>query len=186
MSGFNVLAQSDAAMTRAAFTADDFKAVFRQHPGGVALITAVGSGGPVAMTATSVASVSAEPPILVFSVSELSSSAPTLREAESAVVHLLDAETLHLAQLGATSGIDRFADETLWTRLVTGEPVFHGTRWLRAEIMDRITAGTATLVVARAVESNVSAAEAGPAAGHDGLAYVNRAWHRLDEASRIA
>jgi len=184
MNGFDLMDRPEEVAARSAFTADDFKAVFRHHPGGVALITATGADGPVAMTATSVASVSAEPPILVFSVSELSSSAPTIKQAERVVVHLLDAETLHLAKLGATSGIDRFADRAQWTTLETGEPVFHGTRWLRAEIMDRITAGTATLVVARGLESNVSAGQ--EPASAPALVYVNRTWHRLGEDSQIA
>jgi flavin reductase (DIM6/NTAB) family NADH-FMN oxidoreductase RutF len=40
---------------------DEFKALFRGHPGGVAVITADAGDGPVALTATSVASVSADP-----------------------------------------------------------------------------------------------------------------------------
>src|SRR5690606_6346542 len=74
------------------FTGDDYKAVFRHHPGGVALITAVGPDGPVALTATSVASVSAEPPLLVFSVSAMSSSLPALKVAETVIVHFLGAD----------------------------------------------------------------------------------------------
>ncbi len=64
----------------------------------------------MALTATSVASVSADPPMLMFSVSDASSSSPTVAAADTVVVHLLAAEQLHLAKLGATSGIDRFAD----------------------------------------------------------------------------
>ena len=54
-------------------SADDFKAVFRGHPGGVALITADAGDGPVALTATSVASVNVDPPLLMFSVTTVSS-----------------------------------------------------------------------------------------------------------------
>lgn len=165
------------------FSADDFKAAFRHHPGGVAVITATGPEGHVALTATSVSSVSAEPPLLVFSVSAQSSAAPTIRTAEHVVVHLVEAEGLGLAQLGATSGIDRFADTDRWTTLITGEPVFHGTRWLRARVIDRLDAKTATVVVAQAVQSNVSA-EA-PHGGDDGLVYVDRTWHRIGAHSRV-
>jgi len=162
---------------------DDLKQAFRGHPGGVALITATGPDGHVALTATSVASVSAEPPLLVFSVSALSSSTPTIRGAESVVVHLLSASELHLARLGATSGVDRFADTSLWTTLSTGEPVFHGTTWLRSIVVDRLGAGSATLIVAQPVESNVAAREGHP---RDALVYHDRSWHRLGEPSRIA
>jgi len=158
-------------------TPDEFKAAFRHHPGGVSLVTAEGPGGPVAMTATSVASVSAEPPLLVFSVSTLSSSHATLTAVDTVVVHLLDARHRHLARLGATSGIDRFEDTSLWSPLATGEPVFHGTRWIRARIVSRLEAGTATLVVAQALQSDLSAGV------DDGLVYVDRAWHRLGAGS---
>ena len=167
----------------ATFSADDYKAFFRHHPGGVALITAVGPNGPVALTATSVASVSAEPPLLVFSVSSMSSSLPTLKVAETVVVHLLGADDIPLAKLGATSGIDRFADTSLWTGLVTGEPVFHRTRWVRARVLERVDAGGSVLIVGQAIQSNVSAAEPHPEPV--GLAYVNRQWHRLTKDSLI-
>lgn len=39
------------------------RSVFRQHAAGVAVITARGESGPVGFTATSLASVSADPPI---------------------------------------------------------------------------------------------------------------------------
>jgi len=158
---------------------DEFKSAFRHHPGGVGLVTADGSHGPVAMTATSVASVSAEPPLLVFSVSALSSSHATLTTVDTVVVHLLDARHRHLARLGATSGIDRFADTSLWAPLASGEPVFHGTRWIRARIVSRLEAGAATLIVAQALQSDLSADVA------EGLVYVDRTWHRLGDGSVI-
>lgn len=165
--------------------ADDFKALFRAHPGGVAVITADAGSGPVALTATSVSSVSADPPLLVFSVSALSSASPVITAASSVVVHLLDACDLHIAKLGATSGIDRFAHPTAWSRLVTGEPVYHGVRaWVRCEIVDTMDAGGSTIVAARALQSNIDrdvpAGEAGGA-----LVYYNRTWHRLGDHSRV-
>lgn len=158
---------------------EEFKAAFRHHPGGVSLVTATGPDGPVAMTATSVASVSAEPPLLVFSVSTLSSSHRTLVTADTVVVHLLDTRHRHLARLGATSGIDRFEDTSLWTALASGEPVFHGTRWVRARVISRLEAGTATLMVAQAIQSDLAAPV------DEGLVYVDRAWHRIGEHSRF-
>ncbi len=88
-----------------------------------------------------------------------------------------------LAHLGSTSGIDRFADTTLWTTRPTGEPVFRGTTWLRNLVVDRLGAGTATLVMAQPVESNVAASHGDP---RDALVYHDRTWHRLGEPSRIS
>lgn len=161
-------------------TPDDFKAAFRSHPAGVALITADAHGVPVALTASSVSAVSADPPLLMFSVSVHSSSAVVLRLTDTVVVHLLSAENLDLAVLGATSGIDRFADETRWHRLETGEPVFDDAHtWLRARILHRIDAGGSTVFVATAVQSRLSDASE----ISEGLVYQNRTWHRLSAAS---
>lgn len=164
-------------------SSDAFKAAFRGHPGGVALITAVGPDGPVALTATSVASISAEPPLLIFSVSSRSSSFPVLTTASSVVVHLLDAEHLDLARLGATSGIDRFADTRRWSTLPTGEPVFEGPVWLRSIVVDRLGAGGATVIVAEPVQTNLVGERHNADAG--ALIYHHHRWHELGNASRI-
>jgi flavin reductase (DIM6/NTAB) family NADH-FMN oxidoreductase RutF len=166
-------------------SADDFKAAFRGHPGGVAVITADDGTGPVALTATSVSSVSADPPLLVFSVSAQSSSARALAAAKTVVVHLLDAQDLPLARLGATSGVDRFADTDSWSRLVTGEPVYHGVRaWIRGAVVNRMDAGGSTIFAVHALQSNLTRDPAAGEAG-DALVYHNRTWHRLGEHSRI-
>lgn len=162
--------------------ADDFKVLFRGQPGGVAVITADGPDGPVALTATSVASVSVDPPVLIFSASALSSATPTILAADTLVVHLLDTEDLELAKLAATSGTDRFADRSLWSKLPTGEPLYHGVRaWTRAKILSRIEAGGSTVVVAHALQGQVNRAvdEA------DALVYHDRTWHRLSADSTI-
>ena len=161
-------------------TADEFKLAFRNHAAGVAVITADDGEGPVGLTATSVFSVSAEPPLLVFSISAHSSSAPTLLRAENVVVHLLAEDQLDLAQLCATSGVDRFADSGIWTRLVTGEPYFPAAHaWIRGRVVDTMSAGKSTIVAVHALQSHVRKAAAAP------LVYHNRTWHSLGEASRL-
>lgn len=163
--------------------AEGFKSLFRGHPSGVAVITAEGPDGPVALTASSVASISVDPPLLIFSVSALSSAAPSIVAAESVVVHLLDADDLELAELAATSGADRFADRDRWTHLPSGEPVYHGVRaWTRAAIVDRVEAGGSTVVVARALEASIAR---GPDHAAGPLVHHNRTWHRLSEGSAI-
>jgi flavin reductase (DIM6/NTAB) family NADH-FMN oxidoreductase RutF len=161
---------------------DEFKLAFRNHAAGVAVITADAGDGPVALTATSVFSVSAEPPLLVFSLSNHSSSAPTILRADTLVVHLLGAEQLHIATLCATSGVDRFADTELWARLATGEPYFPSTHaWIRGRIIDRMAAGSSTIIAVHALESKVSTDES----GSDPLVYHNRTWHSLGEHSAL-
>jgi flavin reductase (DIM6/NTAB) family NADH-FMN oxidoreductase RutF len=163
-------------------SSEEFKAAFRNHAAGVAVITADAGDGPVGLTATSVFSVSAEPPLLVFSISDLSSSAPTLRDAETVVVHLLGADQLDIAKLCATSGVDRFADTTIWDRLPTGEPFFPSAQsWIRGHVVNRMPAGGSTVFAVHALEASIAPDDllASP------LVYHNRRWHSLGDHSTI-
>jgi flavin reductase (DIM6/NTAB) family NADH-FMN oxidoreductase RutF len=180
----NVLPDPSASV----ITPWEFKAAFRNHPAGVALITADAGDGPVALTASSVISVSLEPPLLVFSLSALSSSSVTITQAQSVVVHLLSAAQLNLAQLGAARGVDRFADRALWTRLPTGEPYFPSAHaWIRGRVVNAMDAGGSTVVAVEALQAHAPTVTAGQdaAAPAEPLVYHNRSWHRLSEASKI-
>jgi flavin reductase (DIM6/NTAB) family NADH-FMN oxidoreductase RutF len=192
MSEFNSTLDASDSMSadnqEAGIDADEFKAAFRNHPAGVALITADAGDGPVAMTATSVFSVSAVPPLLVFSASELSSSTPTLTAASTLVVHLLGTSQLDLALLGSTSGIDRFADTAQWSRLPTGEPYFPAAHaWIRGKVINKLQAGASTVFVVLAIESEAPAAGSpeADATTAEPLVYHNRTWHRLGDHSRV-
>lgn len=167
---------------------DDFKAAFRNHAAGVAVITADDGTGPVAMTVTSVFSISAVPPLLVFSASALSSSASTIRQADSVVVHILGADQLPLAQLCATSGVDRFDGSIPWDRLPTGEPYYPDVHaWIRGRIVGRLAAGASTVIVVEALESHSpepGSLEADAEIARP-LVYHNRTWHVLDGRSEL-
>jgi flavin reductase (DIM6/NTAB) family NADH-FMN oxidoreductase RutF len=161
-------------------SADEFKLAFRNHPAGVAVITADAGDGPVGLTATSVFSVSAEPALLVFSISGSSSSAPTIQKADTVVVHLLGADQLDVAKLFATSGVDRFADTSIWDRLITGEPYLPGAPvWIRGRVINRMEAGGSTVVAVHALQADISGADVAP------LVYHNRTWHHIGEHSRL-
>ncbi|WP_243696164.1 flavin reductase family protein [Labedella phragmitis] len=165
---------------------DEFKAIFRHHAAGVSLITADNGSGPAALTATSVFSVSAEPPIFVFSISSSSSAAPVITTTETLVVHILDADRLDLAKLGATSGVDRFADAASWTRLPTGEPVFTGvSTWIRGRVINRMEAGNSTIIAVHALETSQTATDGGTREHGAPLVYHNRTWHSLGEHSAL-
>ncbi|MET1086505.1 MAG: flavin reductase family protein, partial [Arthrobacter sp.] len=153
-------------------TADDFKEAFRNHPAGVSVVTADPGDGPVGLTATSVFSVSTTPPLLVFSLSGRSSSAPALRQADTVVVHLLGADQIGLAKTFSTTGIDRFADSSIWTRLVTGEPVLPAANaWLRGRIVNQMEAGDSTVVAVQVLQVKIPDAESRPAGQSHPLVY---------------
>lgn len=165
---------------------EQFVAAFRNHPAGVALVTADAGDGPVAMTATSVCSVDADPPTVAFSASKRSSSTPTLLRAKTVVVHLLSSRQISLAQLGATSGIDRFADTSLWERLPTGEPLFtNAAAWIRGRVTGTLPAAGGTLFMVEGDEIGGRHTEPGSPA-EPPLVYHSRAWHSLGSTSQIA
>ncbi|MGO4384915.1 flavin reductase family protein [Specibacter sp. RAF43] len=167
--------------------AEDFKSAFRNHPAGVSVITADAGAGPVGLTATSVFSVSANPPLLVFSLSSASSSAPTLKRAETVVVHLLGADQLELAKNFCTSGIDRFADPSIWSRLITGEPYLPSANaWMRGRIVNQMEAGDSTVVAVQVLQVNLPSEAARNAQASRPLVYHNRTWHSLSRSSVVA
>lgn len=161
----------------AGISPEHFKSVFRHHPGGVAVITLRTAQGPVGFTATSVISVSADPPVLAFSLAATSSSRAAVESAESVVVNFLGPDQEGVATQFARSGIDRFKDIS-WCPLPTGEPVLRGTAaWIRAEVDNRIPVGDSLLVTLRA---QLAHQREDPAP----LVYVDRGYHHLGDHSR--
>ncbi|MHA7190195.1 flavin reductase family protein [Arthrobacter sp. MDT2-16] len=162
-------------------TADLFKDAFRAHPAGIAVLTAQGPDGPVGLTASSVSSVSAEPPVLTFSVSTASSSAAALVRADTLLVHLLGADQLRIARLFATRGADRFGGAVAWQSLPSGEPLLTDAPWaLRCRILHRLPVGGSMILAAEVVSIEQR--------GHDDaapLVYHNRSYHRLDDRSMM-
>ncbi|MHA6627421.1 flavin reductase family protein [Pseudonocardia sichuanensis] len=153
----------------AGLLASAFRDAFRHHPTGVAVVTARdGAGGPVGLTASSVASVSLAPPALVVSVSHRSSAAAGLLAAGSFLVHLLEARNVDLARRFATPGADRFGPGTGWTPLTTGEPWFpEAPTALRCRPLARAAVGDATVVTAEVVGIRSSGRKGPPLLHHD-------------------
>ncbi|MDV7089808.1 flavin reductase family protein [Rhodococcus opacus] len=128
--------------------AEDYRAALRRHPAGVTIVTLDSGSGPVGFTASSFSSVSLDPPLVSFNIANTSSSIEALHSADSLVIHLLGEHQQHLAQRFSRSADQRFADESLWARLDTGEPVLHGTpSWLRVIVDQLIPVGDHTLVI---------------------------------------
>jgi flavin reductase (DIM6/NTAB) family NADH-FMN oxidoreductase RutF len=133
--------------------ATDFKAAFREHPAGIALITARSPEGPVGLTASSVASVAIDPAALVFSVTRTTGSAGLILAAESFLVHLLDARHAAIAGAFAVSGGERFTPEQGWATLATGEPHLAEARVaLRCRSLQQVPVGSSMLVVSEVLD----------------------------------
>ncbi|MGK5683310.1 flavin reductase family protein [Actinoplanes sp. URMC 104] len=149
-----------------------FRRVFRRHAAGVAVVTTDAGRGAAGVTVTSLASLSADPPLLSFSIAATASIWPHLRDAKSAVVHLLGAGHAELARTFATSGADRFGAPTRWRRLPTGEPLLDdAAAWLRVTIEHRHPAGGSHLVIGRIHEAGLQD-DSAPLLYHDGSFHV--------------
>ncbi len=165
---------------------DQFKTAFRNYPAGVAVLTAVADGEHVAMTVSSLFSISATPALVGFSVSDMSSAAEVFNRAESVIIHMVDADSLWLAKLGATSSAARFANAEQWSVLSTGERYFPAAPIVvRAAVVDRLRAGGSTLCVAEAIDLVNDGAVDEPAALSP-VVYHDRTWHRLGADSALA
>lgn len=152
-------------------------AAFRHHPSGVAIITADAGEGPVALTVSSLISISASPPMVAFSLSASSSSARTVERATSVVVHFVRRADMQLARLCATPGKDRFGPDTRWERLPSGEPHYPQVElWFRAELRGRLDTPGACLITAELTDVSAGAHAARQV---EALVYSNRAWHAL-------
>ncbi|MET9021954.1 flavin reductase family protein [Actinopolymorpha sp. NPDC004070] len=153
---------------------DLFRSVFRRYAAGVVVVTADAGFGPAGFTATSLASISLDPPLVSFALSTNASSWRTISVAESVVVNFLDAEQHTLARTFATSGIDRFAPPTRWSRLPDdGEPVLDDAAGvLRGRVEHRFPVGDHHLVVARIID--------GTSREHAPLVYHAGAYRTVD------
>lgn len=147
-------------------SAETFRAVFRRHAAGVAVI-ATGGPCPRGFTATSLVSLSASPPLLSFNVSHGSSCWPAVEQADHLALHLLAADQVALARTFATPGIDRFAAVSGWQRGPLDLPVLPGVMaWLGVRVQARVPAGDSSVVVAEVLHAEH--AEARPLLFHAG------------------
>ncbi|EYT52543.1 flavin oxidoreductase [Leucobacter sp. UCD-THU] len=153
--------------------AEALKRAFREHPTGVALITAQTPEGPVGLTASSVASVGIDPAALSFSVTRATGSAGGILGAETYLVHLLDARHAEIAAAFAVSGSERFTPEQGWSMLPTGEPHLPHTRVaLRCRTLHSLGVGASVIVVAEVLDAVFGE----PA---DPMVYLDRAFRTL-------
>lgn len=147
--------------------AEALKRAFREHPTGVALITAQTEDGPVGLTASSVASVGIDPPALSFSVTRATGSAGGILGANSYLVHLLDDRHADIAMSFAVSGAERFTAEQGWQQLETGEPFLPESRVaLRCRTLHSLGVGSSVIVVAEVLGAHFGSAGA-PMVYHD-------------------
>ncbi|MGL5866581.1 MAG: flavin reductase family protein [Dermatophilaceae bacterium] len=169
--------RADAAVDAGGAAADggQVRAVLRRHAGGVVVITTYDPADrlqPLGFTATSLVSVSLDPPTVSFNVSRASRSGRAWLTAARGLVHVLDDSQEQLAHRFATSGVDKFHGAA-WHRAEHGLPeLAGGLGWLLVHTAERILVADHLVVAATVVRSELRAG-GGPLLRCDG------AFHRL-------
>ena len=125
-----------------------FKHAFRRHAAGVAAITTLApDGSPVGFTATSLASLSAVPPLATFNMARSASSRSAIAVADRVVIHMLGAHNRAVAEKLAGPHADRFVGDH-WQPGPYGLPVLAGvTSWMVGRIVERVSVHNNAVVV---------------------------------------
>ncbi len=143
-----------------AVDAATFRTAFRRLAGGVSVITTGRGDDRTGLTATSIASFSAEPAILTFTLAGTSSTRPVLERERRFGVNILAADQQRIAErfagVGGVKGPARY-EGAEWTTAVTGAPLLVGAltsldceleetieRWGQLLVFGRIRAVLAT------------------------------------------
>lgn len=103
------------------------KESFSRHASGVSVITMTdASGKPAGLTATSMTSLGATPPLASFNVASGSSSWPILCEAEYVAIHTLGEANVGLSKKMSSDHTLRFVEDD-WAFGPHGVPIFKAT-----------------------------------------------------------
>jgi len=148
-----------------------FKHAFRRHAAGVAAITTLAAdGSPVGFTATSLASLSAVPPLATFNMARSASSWPAVVENERVVIHMLGSRNRAVAERLSGPHEKRFLGDH-WHAGPHGLPVLNDvTSWMVGRIVERVSVHTSAIVV-------VQIEEGGMGEDDEALLYHERRYH---------
>lgn len=137
-----------------------FRNALGQYGTGVAVITAVHEGRPVAMTVNSFAAVSLDPPLVLWSLRNDSSRAPAFLAAHRFAVNVLAADQMEVARAVAVSGADGALAGVDWTEGVGGEALVDGAvARFECRVHDVLAGGDHQILVGRVDRCSVSEAE---------------------------
>lgn len=128
----------------------DLRRALAQFATGVTIVTTRAvDGTPVGMTANSFASVSLDPPLVLWSLSRSAASFEAFRSARGFRVHVLAADQLDLAKRFATRGADKFALGS-WQHLAGQPPQLQGcVAWFECATRSQHDEGDHVIFVGR-------------------------------------
>jgi len=140
-----------------AFDSATFRNVLGHFPTGVTVITAMGPDGPAGLAVGSFASVSLEPPLVMFCPGNQSSSWPSIKAAGVFCANVLADDQKDVCSTFASKAPDKFANVS-WTTQCTGSPVLDGAEaWIDCEIIQAIEAGDHWVVLGKVLALDAAA-----------------------------
>src|SRR3954447_24891604 len=153
-------------------TPEEFREVISHFASGVTVITALHDGRPYGTTASAVASLSLEPPMLLICMNKQSETGRAVAASRRFGVNILGANQVDLAERFAQKGGDKFAgvavSEGKW-----GEPLFdEALATLECSVSEETSGGTHFVFLAEV--------ESGSARGGAPLAYFRGEFGRLE------
>ena len=128
---------------------------------GVTVVTGTAGGLPVGFACQSFASVSLDPPLVLFCPAHTSRSWPLIRESGSFCVNVLADDQEDLCARFATTGADKFAD-LAWHQTPWGPSLDGVLSTVMCEIQDVHAAGDHDIVVGRVRELVLHRDDAAP------------------------
>lgn len=133
-----------------------FRTVLGHFCTGLTIVTAVDLGQPVGLTCQSFASVSLDPPLVLFVAARGSLSWPRIRHAGSFCANVLADHQEHLGRSFAVKGAEKFAGVD-WTPGPTGSPRLDGClAFVECDVEAVHEAGDHDIVVGRVVDLGVA------------------------------
>lgn len=159
-------------MEARSLTPDEFREVISHFASGVTVITALHDGRAYGTTASAVASLSLEPPMLLICMNKQSETGRAVAESRRFGVNILGANQVDLAERFARKGGDKF-DGVPVTRGAWGEPLFEeALATLECRVAEETSGGTHFVFLAEV--------EGGAARGGAPLAYFKGEFGRLE------
>jgi flavin reductase ActVB len=161
----------------AVVAAGDFREAMSMVAAPLAIVaTRDADGTPWGFTASSVTSVSLDPPLLLVCISHTSSCHGAMAKAEGFTVSFLSQRHRALAQTFATPGADRFAAGGFENWEDSGQPYLPDARVsMRCIAADRTTAGDHDVLFGLPTDIRLGTADSPGGAGTPGAPLI---WHR--------
>jgi flavin reductase (DIM6/NTAB) family NADH-FMN oxidoreductase RutF len=154
---------------------DSLREVMRTWPTGVAVVTSASGGVCRGLTVNSLASVSLDPPRVVFSIANESRTLEIIRASNAFAVTMLDEGQQHISDVFAgkiAQEEDRFTGLEIFS-LVSGAPLLKaGRAFLDCRVVHAYSMPHSTLFVGEVLAATADSGKAP-------LVYLNRGYHQV-------